>query len=282
MWYNTKKVVFYDHIRRGIHMDNDFLRDKLHKELNFRGLGGYVMQDGRKVKNGTIFRSGEIGRATPEELEYIKGLGIKTVFDFRNAVETQKCPDPKLPGAEHINMCAAFDGLAKDFDYSPLSLLDMLSDEDQTGNAAATMYSALTASIAFTNKAYEELFKTLMAGNTPVLFHCSGGKDRTGVAAVLILLALGASEETIKEDYLLSNVYLEELIEDRLDDHILLAKLSDNYKTHVMASEGVIPESVHMLLEEIKERYTTYEGFFLNEHGIDAEGLEKLRSMYLE
>ena len=263
-------------------MDNNKLKDNLHKELNFRGLGGYVMKDGRKIKNGIIFRSGELGRATPEELEYIKGLGLKKIFDFRNAPETHKCPDPVIPGAEHVNICAAFDGLAKDFDYSPLGLLDLLSDEDQTGNAAATMYSTLTTSIAFTNKAYEELFRVLMAGEVPLLFHCSGGKDRTGVAAVLILLALGADEATIKEDYLLSNVYLEELIEDRLDDHILLSKLSENYRTHVQASEGVIPESVHMLLEEIKERYTTYENFFLNEHGIDSEGLEKLRNMYLE
>ncbi len=263
-------------------MDNDVLKDKLHKELNFRGLGGYTMKDGRKIKKGIIFRSGELGRATAEEKEYIKGLGLRKIFDFRNAAETHKCPDPKIEGAEHINICAAFNGLAADFDYSPLSLIDLLSDEDQTGNAAATLYSTLTTSIAFTNDAYEELFKTLMAGEVPLLFHCSGGKDRTGVAAILILLALGADEETIKEDYLLSNVYLEELIEDRMDDHMILAKLSDNYRTHVMASEGVIPESVHMLLEEIKERYTTYENFFLNEHGLDEQGLEKLRDMYLE
>ena len=263
-------------------MDNNILKEKLHKELNFRGLGGYTMKDGRKVKKGLIFRSGEPGRATPEELAYIKSLGLRTVFDFRNAPETQKCPDPRIPGANHVNICAAFNGMAADFDYSPLGLLDLLKDEDQTGNAAATLYSSLTTSIAFTNDAYRELFKTLMAGETPILFHCSGGKDRTGVAAALILLALGAEEETIKEDYLLSNVYLEELIKDRMDDHFLLSKLSDNYRTHVMASEGVIPESVHMLLEEIKERYTTYENFFLNEYYIDGNGLEKLRDMYLE
>lgn len=264
-------------------MDNNILWDNLHKELNFRGLGGYVMQDGRKVKKGTIFRSAELGRATPEELEYIKGLGLRTIFDFRNSPETHKCPDPKIDGANHINICAAFNGLAGDFDYSPLQLLDMLKDEDnEDSNAAATLYSSLTASIAFTNEAYQELFKTLMAGETPLLFHCSGGKDRTGVAAALILLALGADEDTIKEDYLLSNVYLEELIEDRLDDHILLSKLSENYRTHVLASEGVIPESVHMLLEEIKERYNTYENFFLHEYELDSDGIAKLRDMYLE
>ncbi len=263
-------------------MDNKLLWDNLHKELNFRGLGGYVMKDGRKIKKGIIFRSGELGRATPEELEYIKHLGIRTIFDFRNAPETHKCPDPRIPGANHVNMCAAFNGMAADFDYSPMGLLDLLQDEDQTGNAAATLYSSLTASIAFTNDAYREMFKTLMAGETPLLFHCSGGKDRTGVAAALILLALGADEDTIKEDYLLSNVYLDELIEDRMGKHFLLSKLSDNYRTHVMASEGVIPESVNMLLEEIKERYKTYENFFLNEYYIDGDGLEKLRDMYLE
>ena len=102
------------------------------------------------------------------------------------------------------------------------------------------------------------------------------------MAAALILLALGAEEETIKQDYMLSNIYLEEYIEDKLDDRKLLVKISDNYKTMVMATKGVIPESVHMLLEEIKEKYETYENFFDKEYGMNGSALVRLRDMYLE
>lgn len=59
----------------------------------------------------------------------------------------------------------------------------------------------------FGNKAYKELFRALEAGETPVLFHCSAGKDRTGVAAILILLALGASDKTIAEDFEKTNIW---------------------------------------------------------------------------
>ena len=59
----------------------------------------------------------------------------------------------------------------------------------------------------FGNKAYKELFRALEAGETPVLFHCSAGKDRTGVAAMLILLALGASDKTIAEDFEKTNIW---------------------------------------------------------------------------
>ena len=55
------------------------------------------------------------------------------------------------------------------------------------------------------NKAFKELFRALEAGETPILFHCTSGKDRTGVAAMLILLALGASDETICADYARTN-----------------------------------------------------------------------------
>ena len=263
-------------------MDNHMLRDLMRKELNFRGLGGYVMADGRKVKKGTIYRSGALGECNEEELEYIKGLGLKTVFDFRNDKERNKLPDPVLEGAEQIHSCAAFRSLVEDFDYSPHMLLDLLRDEDHKGNTATKLYSSLTAAIAFTNTAYQQLFDKLREGATPLLFHCSGGKDRTGVAAALILLALGAEEDTIKEDYMLSNIYLEKYIEDKLDDRKLLVKISDNYKTKVMATKGVIPESVHMLLEEIKEKYETYENFFEKEYGMDEDVLMQLRDMYLE
>ena len=263
-------------------MDNNDLKDLMRKELNFRGLGGYVMGDGRKIKKGIIYRSGALGECNEEELEYIKGLGLKTVFDFRNDKEREKLPDPVFEGAEHIHSCAAFRSLVEDFDYSPHMLLDLLRDEDHKGNTATKLYSSLTAAIAFTNSAYQQLFEKLQEGAAPLLFHCSGGKDRTGVAAALILLALGAEEETIKQDYMLSNIYLEEYIEDKLDDRKLLVKISDNYKTMVMATKGVIPESVHMLLEEIKEKYETYENFFDKEYGMNESALVRLRDMYLE
>ena len=74
--------------------------------------------------------------------------------------------------------------------------------KDEEHNLADAMYEQML----FRNKAYKELFRALEAGETPILFHCSGGKDRTGVAAMLILLALGASDETICQDFVRTNV----------------------------------------------------------------------------
>lgn len=71
----------------------------------------------------------------------------------------------------------------------------------------------------FGNKAFKELFRALEAGETPILFHCSAGKDRTGVAAMLILLALGASDETICADYERTNLCRKAEIEARLAAH---------------------------------------------------------------
>lgn len=69
------------------------------------------------------------------------------------------------------------------------------------------MADAMYERMLFGNKAYKELFRALEAGETPVLFHCSAGKDRTGVAAILILLALGASDKTIAEDFEKTNIW---------------------------------------------------------------------------
>lgn len=100
--------------------------------------------------------------------------------------------------------------------------------------------------------AYKRLFAHLAAGEVPIVFHCTAGKDRTGVAAMLILPSLGVSEEDALYDYLLTNVYLAQRIWE------LVAK-----------GLGV-------------ERYGTYEAYFAAEYGLDAQGLAALRDRYTE
>ena len=120
-----------------------------------------------------------------------------------------------------------------------------------------------------------------MKGNVPLLFHCSAGKDRTGVAAMLILLALGVDEKTVVEDYVLTNEYRASIIEGKLKGHPILKRISPAAKI-MRATEGVLEHFGERVLSEIIQEYGSYEAFFEQDLGLDAEAISALRDRYLE
>ncbi len=170
---------------------------------NFRDLGGYNTISGRTVRWGVLYRSGSMHFLTPEDYAYLGTLGIRTVCDFRDtrerALEPALWPAGKAP---HI--------LSDDYalDSSGLGL-----------NAPSGVPTAAQARAAFTkfypqllvtfNGQYRRMFGELLAGRVPLAFNCTAGKDRTGVAAALVLTALGVPRATVIEDYALSNRYFD-------------------------------------------------------------------------
>lgn len=256
--------------------------ESFRKELNLRDLGGYKSEDGRTVKYGLLYRSGALGLFTKEELGSLKEFNLRTVIDFRSKKKCQELPDPEIENCEIICTCAAFENIRDDLNDSPGEFYQMLIDEDQHGNLAATVISSIHAALVYSNVAYECMFKVLLEKRVPLLFHCSQGKDRTGIAAILIMLALGIDEKQIRYDFMLSNTYRKEIIDKKLHDTRLLHKFSDNIRTAIQAVEGVLPEAVHMILAEILERYGTYENFLLKEYKLSEDDLTELRNYYLE
>ncbi|MFR2591520.1 MAG: tyrosine-protein phosphatase [Ruthenibacterium lactatiformans] len=157
---------------------------------NFRELGGYTGCGGRHVKYGAFYRSPALANIkTPADRARFEALGVRTVFDFRSEKERTLAPDPAFPGVVNIPASAmlAEDGSEVDFDLEKL-----LRSEDGIRMLTEGVHESY-ARMPFGNPAYRALFGAIRAGQTPILFHCTAGKDRTGVAAALILKALGVS-----------------------------------------------------------------------------------------
>ena len=256
--------------------------ERFRKETNFRDIGGYPSAYNGTVKRGVFFRSGAPGLFLAEEIEALKDLGIRTVIDLRAPRRVKKLPDPRTEGIRIIEVCAGFGNILEDLNYSFRELWGMIVDEDQHGNLVSRLVASYFSALAYSNEAYRILFREILEGNTPILVHCSQGKDRTGIAAILILLALGVPEKHILEDYLLTNEYRKDFIENRIKRRGILPKISKNYRTFLTAIEGSLPESAHMFMAEIQERYDTYENFFEKEYGLTAKDLGTLRKMYLD
>lgn len=168
---------------------------------NFRDLGGYRTSDGRVVKWGEVYRSGAMANLTPADYTYLSGLGVKVVCDFRNAQERADEPTNWQAGpAEYLS----FEDTMDTGDNS--ALFAVFRDPDVTPEKVAlTMEQFYPQILRDQDAAYTEMFDRLAAGETPLAFNCSAGKDRAGTAAALVLTALGVPRETIVEDYAMSD-----------------------------------------------------------------------------
>ncbi|MFM9828235.1 MAG: tyrosine-protein phosphatase [Sphingomonas sp.] len=170
---------------------------------NFRDLGGYATAGGRAVRWGLLYRSGSMHFLTPADYAHLAKLGIRTVCDFRDtrerALEPAKWPAGKAPRI-------FFDDYVLDSSGLGLSGTTAVPTAAQARAAFAKFYPQMLVTF---NGQYRRMFGELLAGRVPLAFNCTAGKDRTGIAAALILTALGVPRATVIEDYALSSRYFD-------------------------------------------------------------------------
>ena len=251
--------------------------------VNFRELGGYPTADGRHVRYGLLYRGGNLDTLqSAQDQAVVQSWRLQTILDLRSEGECAQHPDPAISGVEYQRVCAMrmTDGSEMDFSSSGIERLaaEKAAFEKKAGHPVHDFYwfSALYRQMPFGNPAYQRLFALLEQRKVPILFHCSCGKDRTGIAAMLILLALGASKQTALADYMLTNTYRRAIIEASLQGK------SPQERELLLSVEGVNEQMGAGAIEEILERYDSYEAYFAAEYGLNAHRLQALRDFYLE
>lgn len=178
---------------------------------NFRDAGGYRTTDGKWVRMGLLYRSDQLDRLSPADLDTLHAIGIKLVCDLRTDTERKQGMDKLPPGAEPLIADVAGPNSAS----SDLGKLLSKGGDAQAllGNGKAAQF-LIDANRQFVEaesakQAYKLVFERLAdPAMLPAAFHCSAGKDRTGWAAAIFLSIMGISRDTIMQDYLLSNTYL--------------------------------------------------------------------------
>lgn len=184
---------------------------------NARELGGYRLPDGRSVRHGLLLRGGALSKATAEDLHLLKEkFNLSIVFDFRTDREVKSMPDPEIPGVRNIWL-PAIDPKSEKFSSSvlpesaynnlPLFILQYGSDP-KIQSIASSIYTDMVEN-EYTQLQYAAFLQNIINDDSggAVYWHCSQGKDRTGLGAVFLLAALGAPIELIREDFLISNDY---------------------------------------------------------------------------
>lgn len=237
---------------------------------NFRDMGGLRAADGKQVKEGVLFRCGELGHATTNDIEQLKELNIQLIFDYRDDREAELVPTASIEGIENLRIPAS-----TNLNYQSKSIEEMLKSEMwQQENALGQFY----ADMLFQNPSYRALLTRIHEKQVPLVHHCTAGKDRTGVGAALIYLILGVSEEDIIEEYLLTNQAT------ATKPPVWMIKMKAEMKGYEKAFEhmaGVKAIYLETALERIKSEYGTYEAYFLQEHQLTKDDIEAIREFYL-
>lgn len=186
----------------------------LESVVNARDLGGYTVAGGRRVKRGLLMRGGALNRLSDADMERLcSEFGLVCCFDLRTEGETKSAPDREIPGVENIWLPTIDErsGTAGKMALPPLAYrsldtwLPEHAHEPFVQEVAASMYTELVLN-EYTQLQYAAFFqKVLSYPEGSFYWHCSQGKDRTGLGAALMLAALGADREMIMADYALSN-----------------------------------------------------------------------------
>lgn len=251
---------------------------------NFRELGGYQATDGRTVKHGLLYRGGALHDLKSDaDRAALESLGLKLVLDFRSEGESEEAPDWIPSGARYQRIGAMYYPDGAELDFSPAGV-ERLGREIAAlphGQTAVDSLAGFYVRMPFGNPAFQALFHALEAGEAPILFHCTSGKDRTGVAAMLILLALGADRDTAIADYLETNRCRAAEIELLRKQHKGLEEDDPLQWEMRMIEYGVLPRCGNASLDAVLKRYGSWDAYFFSEYGLDHDRLTALRKAYL-
>lgn len=237
---------------------------------NARSLGGIAVCGGRRVREGCLLRSAHLAAATDADIARLEAMGLKYIVDFRDGLEMGRSPDKAVPGACH----RALQALPTFKDRGKRNSSDTLPDFDAT---FAAVYTNL-AQGEEARQAYRGFFDALLeAKGGAVLWHCTQGKDRTGVAAILLLTALGADRADIEADYFLSNQGLECFLHLPVPEHMRHWPEEVRRKLYF-----VYPHLLELFMEKTALRWGSLEGYLREGLGLEDEHFALLRECYTE
>ena len=250
---------------------------------NFRDLGGYRTTDGKQVKWGKLYRSGVLTGLTDSDYTYLANRNIEAIVDFRSTSERKEEPTYWRTGEPQVY---SWD---YDLDVDMTEFTEMLGDPEFSVEKFDAMMTEMYPGLAESQKPhYRAMFSELVDDDKPVLFHCSAGKDRTGVAAALILTALGVDRETVIADYELSEQYLDpgeffDKLENPTSEQQAMAafyeRMPESMKGIILRTRGPYLEAVFATMES---QSGSVLGYIQKELLVSDEQLAILRAYYLE
>ena len=252
----------------------EFRKLSMDGSYNTRELGGYKTTDGKSVKWGVLFRSDKLSDISLEDQKYLKNLGIQRIVDFRSKAEKTEDPDKIPEGVAYIEMPIEVDGAMR-------TKIEAILKGEINRNVKDFLIEANEEFIKNYSHIYSKFLKDLAKEQKPTMFHCTAGKDRAGFAAAITLIAIGVSKEDAINDYMKTNEYTAE----RIDEMISKIELMSLYQTDgelLRPLLGVEREYLEAAFKTAENEYGSIENYIRSGLNISEKEIQQLRSFLLE
>ena len=259
---------------------------------NAREIGAYPAGAGY-VKKGILIRTGALNAASPQAIEQLsERYHVQKIVDFRMSNERLKAPDPEIPGAENISLPVVEieDYMAKlgDPDLAKQYLSQKMDRETIVGLAYKNGLIGPETYELFLlgdrgKKAYRRFFQILLEAepqNGAILWHCTDGKDRAGLASALLLATLGVSRESIFEDYLLTNEANALAIEKTREKYSSNGVSPEMLEVMIFAAGGAVEKYLTRAFQVLEEHYGGVNGYLSDALGLGREEISLLCKKY--
>ncbi|MDA5144692.1 tyrosine-protein phosphatase [Streptomyces sp. AD681] len=237
---------------------------------NFRDLGGYRIRDGGRTRWGMVFRADAPDRLTGADLAAIGGLGLRTAYDLRTDGERAKAPSVLPPVVRRVPF--AIGGEAS----RPTPLGELFRGDRTRAIPDDFLYRVYLDMVEQDAAVFGRVLTGLAEPDgLPAVIHCTAGKDRTGLAAALLLSVLGVDDATLLDDYTLSRLYFNERRMAGLTPRLAALGL-DEERYHAVF--GAPRAAMAATLDQLRERYASVEEYLTGRAGVTPGTIAALRA----
>ena len=242
---------------------------------NARDIGGYRTMDGRRVRRGMIYRSGDLFQATDRDLERLQALDVRLILDLRHDEEVEEAPDRLPEGAAYARL---------PYNAPTPTLVTIAQIIAYLGRMGDLMRRIYEGILLETGAARLGLLLNHLATDDralPALIHCTAGKDRTGLTVAILLSVLGVPDDVVFADYALSNRSYPVFYQGIARNTRTLNRLGltpDDLQPLILADPAILQAA----FTDLRARYGSLEEYLAETAGVDEAALDHLRARLLE
>ncbi len=248
--------------------------------LNPRDLGGYTSADGRRIRSHRLVRTGTLAHISEQDKKFLADYGVHTIIDLRYERERQAAPDPVIDGIDNLSY--------------PLSSPDT-TDIDKMKQLLGSFDTSPCAALHIMRQNYidhilsehdQQIIRDIVtllceSESGAILWHCTEGKDRTGLVALFVLYLLGVDLETIRQDYLATNVVLTDYRAQQ-DKRCAQAGKNFSYRANIRILSNADDIYLDAALFTIEQQFGGIDQYITHNLGITDGQRDRLRELYLE
>jgi len=245
--------------------------------INFRDLGGYVNAQGKTVKWRKLLRCGHLANLSKGDIDALEKLSVTQVHDFRRQEEQSQSPSAAVRADFIDDYQISIGDISRFWEFLFEGELTPESSHQLVVNSYGSCISAIITPFS---RFMQEILEN---ANNASIFHCSAGKDRTGMAAALLLSALDVPRETIVEDYLLTQKHYDSTkLVEIIEGHLRAAEVSSWDRAWLTPYVSVHRDNIIAFLDSIEGEYGSVKGFLKQGLGFSELDVQHMKKQFLD